>query len=93
MESGGIGFFSGMEEFQTEIILGEYGNLQSILSPKIIESKSFEKKYTEAANNYANHNKKNKKNNHGNKHYKKSTTIPPYSLQRIVVETYKKKKR
>jgi hypothetical protein len=88
LEYGGFGEFPGMGDFQTKILMGDYGSEQQIISPQTVVSKSFVKDYTSSANSYAKHNRA---NNHGNSHYKTNTTVAPYSLQKVVIDTYKKK--
>ncbi|MDO5666177.1 MAG: hypothetical protein Q4G63_13120, partial [Bacteroidia bacterium] len=88
IEYAGFGTFPGMDDFQTKVVMGDYGKGQQIISPTIVVSESFLKDYTNAANSYARYNRE---NNHGNIHYKKNTTVAPYSLQRVVIDTYKKK--
>ena len=44
--------------------------------------------YISYANSYAKHNRE---NNIGNSHYQRNTSVAPYSLQKVVIDTYKKK--
>lgn len=85
---GGVGEYLGMGEFQTQIILGNYGDNQQVITTENIISTTFLNNYTTSANSYANFNRV---NNFGNSHYKKNTTVEPYSLQKIVSITYNKK--
>ena len=86
----GIGYLqsNGMADFQFKIDMEDYGNARQIISPEIVISSPFVKDYMQFANSYANYNKK---NNIGNIYYKMGTTVFPYSLQKIVIDTYTKK--
>lgn len=85
-ESGsGYGTIGGMGDFQTKIGLGDYGKGLMQITPENVTSSSFINDYTKAANTYS---KYNNDNNIGNSHYRKSTTVAPNSLQRIVKRAY-----
>jgi hypothetical protein len=88
LEYGGFGEFPGMGDFQLKIVKGDYGNGEQIISPEAVVSEPFVKDFTNSANSYA---KYNRENNYGNIYYKKNTTILPYSLQKVIINTYKKK--
>ena len=88
METG-TGFFgiAGMENFQNKVGLGDYGKGNMQITPTSVNSASFLNSYKSAANAYSGYNKI---NNIGNRHYKVSTTVPPYSLKTMVNKAYGK---
>lgn len=88
LEFGGFMHYPGMHDFQDKINTGNYEKGSQIVSPDIVDSKSFLNDYTNSANRYA---KYNRNNNYGNIHYKKNTTVAPYGLQKVIVDTYNKK--
>ena len=79
--------YGGMENFQSKIINGNFGEGFTPLTPSNVNSNGFIQSYKNAANGYAQYNKT---NNIGNSHYKVGTTVAPYSLQRIVMKAYGK---
>ncbi len=72
IEFGGFMHYPGMHDFQDKINTGNYEKGLQIVSPDIVDSKSFLNDYTNSANRYA---KYNRNNNYGNMHYKKNTTV------------------
>ena len=86
LEFDGVGEFRGAEDFLSKIINGDYGDRQYFISPTTVISPSFVNDYINSANDYGEYNRK---NNIGNDLYKKYTTIPPYSLQKAIIEAYK----
>jgi hypothetical protein len=85
----GMGFanYDGMGDFQSNVFLGNYGSGLQVITPNNVTSSGFLNDYTKAANDYA---KNNITKNIGNSHYKTSTTVAPYSLQRVIVGAYGK---
>ena len=79
--------YGGMENFQSNIINGNFGEGFTPLTPSKVNSNGFIQSYKNAANGYAQYNIT---NNIGNSHYKVGTTVAPYSLQRIVMKAYGK---
>ncbi len=76
-----------MSDFQSKIGLGDYGKGSMQITPENATSKGFLLDYKSAANEYSTYNKN---NNIGNSHYKKSTTVAPYSLQQLIRKAYVK---
>ena len=83
----GYATYRGMETFQNNIVQEQYGKDPQNISPVMVVSKTFIGDYMRHANIYADYNRR---NNIGNNNYKSSTQVAPYSLQRIIQQTYKR---
>ena len=79
--------YQGMDVFQNNIVQGIYKENGVIIGPAIVRSSNFVTEYKNAANRYAEFNKR---TNFGNTHYWRSTTIAPFSLQKLIKDTYSK---
>ena len=77
----GGGSYNGMEIFQSNITEGIYGNNVQAIIP----NDSFLNDYNAYANKYAQYNIN---NNIGNINYQKPTNIKPYSLIKVINNTY-----
>ena len=80
--------FASTTEFVDDILSYKYGNAHHsiYLTPQGVRSKQFLEDYMNNAQKYRIFNIK---SNVGNSQYKKSTNVAPYSLQKLVTDTYK----
>ena len=79
--------YRGMDVFQDNIVQGIYKENGVIIGPAIVRSSDFVTEYKNAANRYAEFNKR---TNFGDTHYWRSTTVAPFSLQKLIKDTYSK---
>ena len=79
--------FDNTNGFADRILDGKYGRGFQYLTPKAVMSKPFLDDYISSAEYFANHNIINKI---GGVNYHLHTTVSPYSLQKIVLDTYNK---
>ena len=79
--------FNGMKDFQHKIIKRNFTEENSIIGVQTVISSEFVKEYINAANRYAEFNKQ---TNFGNTHYWRNTTVAPFSLQKLIRDTYGK---
>ena len=79
--------FGNTNGFADRILDGKYGCGFQYLTPKAVMSKPFLDDYISSAEYFANHNIINKI---GVVTYHLHTTVSPYSLQKIVLDTYNK---
>ena len=70
-----------------KLILYQYGDFDNniMLSPQWVKSSVFLSDYITTANNYARYNIE---HNVGNDNYKKMTSVAPYGLQKVILDTY-----
>lgn len=78
---------NGMEDFQHKIIKRNFTEENSIIGVQTVMSSKFITEYINAANRYAEFNKQ---TNFGNTHYWRNTTVAPFSLQKLIRDTYGK---
>ena len=79
--------FGNTNGFADRVQKGNYGSAFQYLTPKAVMSKPFLDDYISSAEYFANHNIINKI---GGVNYHLHTTVSPYSLQKIVLDTYNK---
>ena len=90
IQCGGFPNIKGMREFQSKIESFTYGDNLNPITPQMVKSNAFLRDYYHYANMYA---VRNIRSNWGNKNYKIFTNVAPYSLQRVVTDTYKNQYR
>ena len=86
-DMAGSAAFDNTNGFVDRILAGNYGSAFQYLTPKAVMSKPFLDDYISSAEYFANHNIINKI---GGVNYHLHTTVSPYSLQKIVLDTYNK---
>jgi len=86
-DMAGSAAFDNTNGFVDRILAGNYGSAFQYLTPKAVMSKPFLDDYISSAEYFANYNIINKV---GGVNYHLHTTVSPYSLQKIVLDTYNK---
>ncbi len=87
LQYGGFGEIPGATDFQGKLKMNDYGEGLMPITSKAVESKSFLDEYKSAANSYS---KYNRDHNIGNSHYRINTTVTPFSLTKLIIDTYGK---
>ena len=81
------GYYEGMNDIINPIINDHFRYLNYSISPSSVHSALFLSLYSNAANKFGMFNAT---QNKGNVNYKRKTTVSPYSLQKVITDTFLK---